>query len=239
MSLKISNDNMIEEINKNTYYLNDKEVQSDHIEYCTVIMHTDDENNTFDFDQFFITETSYCHIYIMFKMIQKWKFSLWIWVIMKKKNADNKIIIIKLDCNIIKDRNVTVKLLSSEHLSLSIWHIAKMQQINDEDYIYWINVSFNFIKVLSDQLWTNLAELIELDLTFQKLQEIFISSTLKLYMHSSMNIIKFIEEFLDIIQQKRVINSLNTWHFQHSNKHFVQLNQIISAYNWSAIKLST
>ncbi len=42
ISLKISNDNVIEEINKNTYYLNNKKVQSDHIEYCAVIMHTDD-----------------------------------------------------------------------------------------------------------------------------------------------------------------------------------------------------
>jgi len=39
---------------------------------------------------------------------------------MKKKDADNKIIIIKFNCNIIKDRNVTVKLLSSEHFSLNI-----------------------------------------------------------------------------------------------------------------------
>ena len=50
MSLKTSNDNAVEEINKNTYYLNDKKVQSDHIEYCAVIMYTDDENNTFSLD---------------------------------------------------------------------------------------------------------------------------------------------------------------------------------------------
>ena len=71
MSLKILNDNVIEEIDKNTYYLNDKKIQSDYIEYCAVIMHTDDENNIFDFDQFFMIEISYCCIYIMFKMIQK------------------------------------------------------------------------------------------------------------------------------------------------------------------------
>jgi len=125
--LKILNDNVIEEIDKNIYYLNDKKIQSNHIKYHTVIMHTDNENNIFDFDQFFIIKTSYCCIYIMFEMIQKWKFTLWISVIIKKKDADNKIIIIKFDCNIIKDRNVTAKLLSSEHLSLSIWYIAKMQ----------------------------------------------------------------------------------------------------------------
>jgi len=50
MSLKILNDNVIEEINENTYYLNDKEVQSNHIKYCTVIMHTDNENNIFNFN---------------------------------------------------------------------------------------------------------------------------------------------------------------------------------------------
>jgi len=55
---------------------------------------------------------------------------------MKKKDTDNKIIIIRFDCNIIKDRNVTAELLSSEHLSLSIQHIAKMQQINNENHIY-------------------------------------------------------------------------------------------------------
>jgi len=69
---------------------------------------------------------------------------------MKKKGADNKIIIIKLNCNTIQDRNVTAKLLSSEHLSSSIQNIAKMQQINDEDHIYQVNVLFNLIEVLSD-----------------------------------------------------------------------------------------
>ena len=71
MSLKILNDNTVEEIDENTYYLNDKEVQSDHIEYHAVIMHTDDENNTFSLDQFLTTEILYYCIYIMFKIIQK------------------------------------------------------------------------------------------------------------------------------------------------------------------------
>jgi len=71
---------------------------------------------------------------------------------MKKKDADNKIIIIRFNCNIIKDRNVIVKLLLLEHLFLNIQYIAKMQQINNEDYIYQVNVSFNFIKVLLNQL---------------------------------------------------------------------------------------
>jgi len=55
---------------------------------------------------------------------------------MKKKGADDKIIIIRLDCNTIQDRNVTAELLSSRHLSLSIQHIAKMQQVNDQGHIY-------------------------------------------------------------------------------------------------------
>jgi len=113
-----------------------------------------------------------------------------------------------------------------------------MQQINNENHIYWVNVLFDFIEVLLNQLWINLAEFIKLDLIFWKLQKMFISSTLKLYMHSSTNITEFIKEFLNIIQQKRVINLLNIWHFQHLNKYFVQLNQTVSAYNQSAIKLS-
>ncbi len=52
-----------------------------------------------------------------------------------------------------------------------------------------------------------------------------------------MNIIKFVKEFLDIVQQKRVIDPLNAWHSAHSNKHFVQLNQTASAEEWPAIKL--
>ncbi len=71
MLLKILNDNVIEEIDENTYYLNDEEVQSNHVEYCAVIMHTNDENNIFNLDQFFVTKISYCCIYIMFEMIQK------------------------------------------------------------------------------------------------------------------------------------------------------------------------
>ena len=84
---------------------------------------------------------------------------------MKKKGADDKIIIIRLDCNIIQDRNVTAKLLSSGHLSSSIQHIAKMQQVNEKGHIYQVNVSFNLIEVLSNQLWANLVKDIELDFT--------------------------------------------------------------------------
>jgi hypothetical protein len=133
---------------------------------CTQIM-----NTTLSVLISFTIKISYCCIYIMFEMIQKWKFSLWIWVIMKKKDADDKIIIIRFDCNIIQDRNVTAKLLSSEHLSLSIWHIAKMQQINNEDYIYWVNVLFNFIEVLLNWLWINLAEFIKLNFILQSFRK--------------------------------------------------------------------
>jgi len=158
-------------------------------------------------------------------------------VIMKKKGADDKIIIIRLDCNTIQDRNVTAELLPSGHLSSSIQHIAKMQQVNDEGHIYWVNVLFNLIEVLSDWLWVNLAELIKLDFILQKLQKIFISSTLELYVCSSMSITEFVKEFLDIIQQKRVVDPLNAWHSTHSDKHFVQLNQTASAEEQSVIKL--
>ncbi len=157
---------------------------------------------------------------------------------MKKKGADDKIIIIRLDCNTIQDRNVTVKLLPPEHLSSSIQHIAKMQQVNNEGHIYWVNVLFNLIEVLSDWLWVNLVKLIKLDFTLQKLWEIFISSTLELYVRSLTNIIEFVEEFLDIIQQKRVVDPLNAWHLAHSDKHFVQLSQTASAEERPVIKLS-
>jgi len=238
MLMKNFRNNMSEEIDENAYYLNDEEVKTDRVKYHVVIMHMDNESNTFSLDQFLATETPYCCIYIMFKMIQRWKFSLQVQVIMKKKGADDKIIIIKLDCNTIQDRNVTAELLSSRHLSSSIWHMTKMQQVNNEGHIYQVNVSFNLIEVLSDQLWVNLVKLIELNFILQKLWEIFISSTLELYVHSLTDIIEFVKEFLDIIQQKRVVDLLNAWHSAHSDKHFVQLNQTASAEEWPAIKLS-
>jgi len=71
MLLKILNDNVIKEIDENAYYLNDKKIQSNHIKYHAVIIHTDDENNIFSLNQFFTTKTSYCCIYIMFEMIQR------------------------------------------------------------------------------------------------------------------------------------------------------------------------
>jgi len=136
MLTKNFRNNAGEEVDKNAYYSDNEEVKTGRVEYHAVIMHMNNEGNTFSLGQFLATETSYCCIYIMFKVIQKWKFSLWVQVIMKKKGADDKIIIIKLDCNTIQDRNVTAKLLPSGHLSSSIQHIAKMQQINDEGHIY-------------------------------------------------------------------------------------------------------
>jgi len=156
---------------------------------------------------------------------------------MKEKGADDKIIIIRLDCNIIQDRNVTAKLLPSGHLSSSIQHIAKIQQVNEKGHIYWVNILFNLIEVLSNWLWVNLAKAIKLNFTLWKLWKIFISSTLELYVHSLTDITEFIKEFLDIIQQKRVVNPLNTWHLAHSDRHFVQLSQTASAKEQSAIKL--
>jgi len=114
-----------------------------------------------------------------------------------------------------------------------------MQQVNDEDHIYWVNVLFNLIEVLSDWLWVNLVRLIKLNFILQKLWEIFISSTLELYVRSLMSITEFVKEFLDIVQQKRVVDPLNTWHFTHSDKHFVQLSQTASVKERSVIKLSS
>jgi len=48
-------------------------------------------------------------------------------------------------------------------------------------------------------------------------------------MCSSANINNFIEEFLNITQQKRDINLLNTQYLINLNIHVVQLNQTASA----------
>jgi len=60
-----------EEVDKNAYYSDNEEVKIGRIKYHAVIMHTDNEVNTFSLDQFLVTETSYCHLYIMFEVIQK------------------------------------------------------------------------------------------------------------------------------------------------------------------------
>jgi len=62
---------MSEEVDKNAYYLNNEEVKIGRIKYHVIIMHTNNEVNTFSLDQFLMTETSYCHLYIMFEVIQK------------------------------------------------------------------------------------------------------------------------------------------------------------------------
>jgi len=70
MLTKNFRNNTGEEIDENVYYSDNEEVKTDHVEYCAVIMHTDNEGNTFNLGQFLATETSYCYIYIMFKVIQ-------------------------------------------------------------------------------------------------------------------------------------------------------------------------
>jgi len=63
--------NTDEEIDENVYYSDNEEVKTDCVEYCVIIMHTDNKSNTFSLDQFLVIETSYCHIYIMFEVIQR------------------------------------------------------------------------------------------------------------------------------------------------------------------------
>jgi hypothetical protein len=58
-----------EEVDKNAYYLNNEEVKTGR--KYVIIMHMNNEGNTFSLDQFLVTETSYCCIYIMFKVIQR------------------------------------------------------------------------------------------------------------------------------------------------------------------------
>jgi len=71
MLTKNFRNNASEEIDKNAYYLNDEEVKTGRVEYHAVIMHMNNEGNTFSLDQFLVIETSYCCIYIMFKVIQR------------------------------------------------------------------------------------------------------------------------------------------------------------------------
>ena len=61
---------------------------------------------------------------------------------MKENDAENKIIIIRLECTVIEDDKITALLLPSENLFSSIKNILKMQQININDHIYQVNVLF-------------------------------------------------------------------------------------------------
>jgi len=71
MSTENFRNNTGEEIDKNAYYSDDEEVKIGCVKYCAIIMHMNNEVNTFDLDQFLVTETSYCCLYIMFEMIQR------------------------------------------------------------------------------------------------------------------------------------------------------------------------
>jgi len=68
--MKNFRNNISEKIDKNAYYSDDEEVKTGCVKYHAVIMHINNENNTFSLDQFLATEISYCCIYIMFEMIQ-------------------------------------------------------------------------------------------------------------------------------------------------------------------------
>ena len=125
-----------EDVNKNAYYSDNEEVKADHVKYCAVLMHTESTDIIISLDQFLVTEISYCCIFIMFKIVAEWKFNLQIQIIMKENDAENKIIIIRLECTVIEDDKITALLLSSENLLSSIKNILKMQQININDYIY-------------------------------------------------------------------------------------------------------
>ena len=125
-----------EDVNKNAYYSDNEEVKADHVKYYAVLMHTEFIDIIISLDQFLVTEILYCCIFIMFEIVIRWKFNLQIWVIMKENDAENKIIIIRLECTVIEDDKITALLLSSENLFSSIKNILKMQQININDYIY-------------------------------------------------------------------------------------------------------
>ncbi len=57
--------------NENAYFLNNKNVKSCLIEYYTVIMHIDKEDNTINFDQMLTINTLYYCIYTEFKIIKR------------------------------------------------------------------------------------------------------------------------------------------------------------------------
>ncbi len=59
------------DIDKNAYFLDNETVKSYLIEYCTVLMHTDNQDNTIDINQMLKTDTLYCCIYTKFEMIKK------------------------------------------------------------------------------------------------------------------------------------------------------------------------
>ena len=134
--LKKYSKDAVKDMNKNAYYSDNEEVKADHIKYYAVLMHTEFTDIITDLDQFLVTEISYCCIFIMFEIVAEWKFNLQIWVIMKENDAENKIIIIRLECTVIEDDKITALLLSSENLFSSIKNISKMQQINIDSYIY-------------------------------------------------------------------------------------------------------
>ncbi len=70
MLTKNFKNNTGEEVDKNAYYSNNEEVKVGRVKYRAVIMHIDNEVNTSDLDQFLAIKTSYCHLYIMFEVIQ-------------------------------------------------------------------------------------------------------------------------------------------------------------------------
>ena len=162
-------------------------------------MHTESTDIIISLDQFLVTEILYCCIFIMFEIITEWKFNLQIWVIMKENDAENKIIIIKLECTVIEDDKITALLLSSENLLSSIKNILKMWQININDYIYQVNILFWLKKVFADCLWVNMTGFSEHSLTLIKLWVIFELSELELYVCSSAEIFNIISEFLEVL----------------------------------------
>jgi len=50
MSMKNFRNNVNEKVNENAYYSDDKDIKIEHIEYCTIFIHTDKKENTSDLE---------------------------------------------------------------------------------------------------------------------------------------------------------------------------------------------
>ena len=58
-----------EDVNENAYYSDNEKVKADHVKYYAVLMHTESTDIMISLDQFFVTEISYCCIFIMFEIV--------------------------------------------------------------------------------------------------------------------------------------------------------------------------
>lgn len=71
MLMKNFRNKVNKKVNENVYYSDNKDIKTEHIKYCTVLIHTDKKENTLDLKQFLNTDTLYYCIFLMFKVIKR------------------------------------------------------------------------------------------------------------------------------------------------------------------------